>query len=226
MKKLPNSVSTEDLLKALEGNADVAKPTDEIFDYRDDIPLFLSKYNIQAGENSVAKTSLYSLYVRYSETPLPRHQFKISLLNFVPEMSDHTYGLNKTRTEITTLIQKSKPKVARYTPASATTRKHFELFLSENNITPGSKWIDGFSFLYIYQKWCRANRKIIRFKPKSFIKIANLYFENKKTTYINNWFKVNESLVQTLTEEDRRKIKHDREKRNEHKEWREKKEKG
>lgn len=224
MKKLPNSVSTEDLLKALEGNTDVAKPTDEIFDYKDDVPLFLSKYEIEAGENIVSKSSLYSLYIRYSETPLPRSQFKHSVLNFIPDLSIKTYGLNKTRTEITSLIQKSKPKVARYTPANANTRKHFELFLSENNITPGSKWIDGFSFLYIYQKWCRANRTSIRFKPRNFIRIANLYFENKRTTYINNWFKVSENLLQTLTDEDRRKIKNDREKRRQ-KEW-EKEKKG
>lgn len=215
MKKLPNSVSTEDLLKALETTTEASKPIDEIFDFHNDVPLFLSKYDIQSGPNQVSKISLYSLYVRYSNAPIPKRDFLLSVGAFVAGYSLTSFALNKTKIEIRSLIQKEGPVNNKYSMTGVATRKHFELFLSENNIRSGKKWVESFVLVYIYQRWCRNNRKLIRFKPNNFVKVAKLFLEHRKTTYINNWFKVDESLLLTLTEEDKGKIQDEARKRQE-----------
>lgn len=213
MKKLPNSVSTEDLLKALDETTEASKPIDEIFDFRNDVPVFLSKYNIQSGENQVAKRSLYSLYVRSSEAPVSRKTFLVAMGNFVTDHTRTTFALNKTKMEINALIQNTKPVSIKYSPAHVKTRKHFEDFLEQNNIRSGTKWVESEILLYVYQKWCRENRKSIRFKPNTFVKMLKLFLDNKKTTHYANWFRIDEAILTSLTEKDRRNIQDERRKR-------------
>lgn len=210
MKKTPNKISTEDLLAALEDAPESHNPVHEIFDFKNDVPKYLAKYEIEAGENSVSRRDLYRLYIQFSDFPVNSKAFNMSLTNFVQARSQKNVLINKTKVQIQELLHQKYKKNGRYTPAHVSTRKHFETFLEECKIKPGNKWVEHWVLLYIYHKWCRENRKSIRFKSKSFTSMVKLYLESKRTTNISCWFKIDESALLTLTEDDRRKIQDER----------------
>ena len=207
MKKTPNKISTEDLLAALENNDELKSvEVQETFDYKNDIPLFLSKFNIEAGSNTISKSVLYRLYHQYSKFPVSPQEFTATTGLFLNIISQRCFGINKPKAEIMQLVTVKQQASGRYKPSSLTTRKHFERFMEENNVKNGNKWIEAGVLLYIYTKWCRETRKSIRFKLPSFTTVAKLFLESKRTTHINSWFKVHESILEKLTDEDRRKI--------------------
>lgn len=212
MKKTPNKVSTEDLLKALTEAPESNNPVHEIFEFKNDVPKYLAKYEIEAGENVVSRRDLYRLYLQFSEAPVTPKTFNMSIFGFVNDENSSSVRINKTKAEIQALLHERNKKSGKYTPAHPNTRKHFEQFLTEANVKPGNKWVEAWIVLYIYQKWCRQNRKSIRFKPKSFTSMTRLYIESKRTTDVNTWFKIDESILSTLTDEDKRKIQNERNK--------------
>lgn len=212
MKKLPNKVTTEELLKALESTPEDSKEVLEVFDYRNDVPLFLSHYGIEAGENRVGKRAIRSLYIQYSEVPVNGNAFGQAIANFISG-DQHNYNINKTRQEITALLHKKNKKRPRYNDTNVASRKHFELFMEETKIRPGNKWVEAYILQAIYKKWCKENRKYVRFKPIMFTVMGKLYLEWKRTTALWSWFKIDESVLDYLTPEDKEKIRHDRRKR-------------
>ena len=213
MKKLPSKISTEDLLKALDSKEEVKEEIREVFDFGNDVPLFLSKYKIESGTQTITKKKLYRLYKQFSETPVNLYEFYLTVGGFIESYKDDHYLINLNRAEIHNLIQKNKPNSKKFALTSVSTRRHFELFLEETDINKGQKWVEAHVLIYLYHKWCRANKKSIRLKPKVFVSFARLYLETKRTTHQFTWFKVNEVLINSLTEDDKRKIRNDREKR-------------
>lgn len=205
-KKLPNKISTEDLLSALESPESIdTKPVIEIFNYRNDVPLFLDKYKIEAGPHKVSKRSIHRLYLQFSETKLDSRTFGVSITEFV-DFDANNYLINKTKPEILALLTKKKSKPARYNIANVGTRKHIEEFLAENNIAEGNKWVENYILHYIYEKWVKENRKTSRFTESNFTSVMKLMLPSKKTTQHSSWFKIDQSVVDKLTEDDIRTI--------------------
>lgn len=206
MKKLPNKVTTEELLAALDSPESIdTSPVIEIFNYRNDVPLFLDKFKIEAGPNKVSKRSLYRLYLQFSESKVSSHMFGVSITEFV-SFDKTNYFINLTKKELLALLTKKDQKLSRYNIASIGTRKHLELFLEENSIRAGNKWIENYVLYYVYRKWVKQNRKTSRFKSNGFTSIMKLMLPHKKTLYHNAWFKIDESILEKLTDEDRMKI--------------------
>lgn len=212
MKTVPNKISTEELLKALEGKeSEQATAIQESLVFTNDVPLFLSKYDISPGEHKISKNMLYRLYCRFSAERVRRYEFSATLDLFLTIEAANIY-VNKTPAEISTYIaQKSKAAWQKYSPAHPSTRKHFEEFLEGVELKAGNKWVQTFILKEIYNQWCRKERKTIRFKTKPFASMLKLYdIPNKRTEYVDNWFKIDESVLSYITPEEIRKLKDDR----------------
>lgn len=215
MKKLPNKISTEELLKALEGSeTEESTAIQESLVYHNDVPLFMSKYNLGRGENPVSKLSLYRLYCRFTKNKVRRQEFGVTLDLFITANGKY-WLLDKDQDYVTKLLnQKSKVGWVKYSPAHPSTKKHFEQFMEGVGLKAGNKWVEAFVLVKIYHKWCRENRKSIRFKPRSLVAITSLYLETRRTTNIANWFKVDETILNYLSPDEIRKIRDDRRQEN------------
>ena len=215
MKKLPNKITTEDLLAALENPETTdTKEVLEIFDFINDVPLFLDKYKIEAGENPVSKRSLYRLYLQFSESKVNSLAFGQAITQFV-NFNNTNYFINLTRKEVTALLHAKNIKPSRYNIASIGTREHFQQFLEENEIRAGDKWVEGYILYYIYKKWCRQKRKIIRFKHNPFMTMLKLHLPNKRTMHYGCWIRVDQAIMEKLSYEDIGNIMQERKEANE-----------
>lgn len=201
LKRLPNSQTTEELLKTVEESEDknVVGTTDSVFS-------FLSYFNILPGEQLVMKWVLYDLYKNWSEMPESRQTFsnKIRRHFFSHTIGGKTFykiNLNSFDVEKKTLeyIQSRKINKTKY----PSWQKHYDSFLKFYNIKPGKKWIQSYILMHLYDKWCYKNRKKRLLSELQFFNFCKLYFKYKRNSENRMmWFGVNEEFITThLTSE-------------------------
>lgn len=212
-KQLTNKVSTEDLLKALDNTeTEVITAAEQNLVYKNDVPAFFSKYNIGPGEHKIRSHMLYRLYCRFSADRVSRYEFSATATLFLNN-ENTCFFIDKPRDEVAKMLTSGDNRHwSKYSPAHPATRKHFEDFHAGVGLERGNKWVETFVLNAIYKKWCKANRKISRFKPQTFTRMMNMYFEQRRTAFIENWFRVNESVLDYLTPAEKQKVKDDRSK--------------
>ena len=212
MSKNPNNITTEDLLAALENpESEVAETLHKVYEYHNDVPNFLNHFGIAHGTNKIPRRNLFSLYINYSINHVDSNNFFKSINRFL-EKSGTFYLTNKTRSEITSLLHTDKTVRNRYVSSSLTTREHFEAFMKGANVREGNKWVDTAFLLWVYKKWCKDTKTIVRFKPQNFSKIAALFLPRKHTKKIFMMFRIDDSIMDNLTEADIAKYKEERSK--------------
>lgn len=201
-KKLPHQISTEDLLKSLADNPELeSQPTDLDFEYRNDVPQFLSHFKIEAGEFPVKKHLIRRLYLQYTKHKVSPHSFGVSVTTFV-QFDVQNYFINIPQAEIYKLVTKKQYKPNRYSPSNPTTVKHYETFLKDVGLIKGNRWIKIHYLFYLYSRYCKQNRKSHRFKLKMFTRITKMYFDSKRTTHYWTHIKVDESIMNLFNEQE------------------------
>lgn len=206
MSRLPHQISTQELLDSLEEKKEQVSEENKLdFEFKNDVPKFLSHFKLEAGNNPVQKNLVRRLYLQYSKEKVDPKEFGSSICIFV-QHTKHNYLLNITQVELYKLLV-GKPKLNRFNIGVPSTRKHFETFLEDTKIVSGNRWIMT-KFIYaIYVKYCRANRKLVRFTNNNFARICRLYFEYKQSMRNDIYIKVNENILENLTEKEIQKVK-------------------
>lgn len=209
-KKLPHQISLEALLEALVNTED----TEELISYKNDVPMFLSKFKIEAGNHLVRPGLLYKLYKIYSEEPLTQRRFSDTAVEFIPKGSNY-FKLNISPSKILAILN---PKTNANYISSSSVKKHYESFIENAKVTKGTKWIEGFMFHEIYRFHCIDNNIHKRLRYEHFISISSMYFENRRIgSSKGKWYKLDPRILDILPLEHQQKVKNDRAMSEDHK---------
>lgn len=201
-KKLPFQISLEDLLSQLEHSTE--NPSlDELISYTNDVPYFLSKFKLEAGDHFVRPSLLYKLYKIYSQNPLLQYEFSLTCGNFVPREGSY-FKLNISPIKLTKILN---PVTNHNQLSSASIKKHYEVFIEVAKITKGSKWVEGFMLYELYRFYCIDTGKAKRMRYENFVTISKLYFEHKRIgSSKGRWFKLDSQVLSILTPEHQEKV--------------------
>jgi hypothetical protein len=183
--KRTDSISTEDLLKALE-----TQNTEESFSVSSPLQDFLTKFNITPGDVQVKINLLWKIFDKLNPNSLTRNVFTVELsLSYTMKANKFIY-LNKNLAEYAQILKiKSKTNMV----SNEANQKHFKAFLSNMNVTKGTYKIPSYVLYHIYFEYCTKNRKKIFSKP-TFIKFADFFIDSKRGTECK-FYLVNESTA-------------------------------
>lgn len=197
-KKLPFQHETEDLLKLLEDAHDSGELSE--LSYRNDIPEFLSKFKIEAGEYYVPTTVLYKLYKTFSKDPVSRMLFSTEISVFVGDLVKHRVRINIPVIKIMTILNNTGKIKNRL--ANEGLKRHFDAFIKHCNLTRGEKWIEGLVLHELYRNYCIDHKVQKRMHYSLFITFASLYFPVKRVGESQaKWFKINGKAVENINPE-------------------------
>lgn len=202
-KKLPHQISVEDLLASLETSDD----TQELVNFTNDVPYFLSKFKLEAGDNLIRPALLYKLYKIYSEEPVSQVRFSVTCRDFVPRDGDY-FKLNISPIKLIKLLN---PTTNRNQISSASLKRRYEAFIESAKVTKGSRWVEGFMLYEVYRFNCIDNGIKSRIVYEQFIMISKLYFEHRRIGSSKGfWFKLDENTLDILPLEHQENIRNKR----------------
>lgn len=204
LKKLPNSLTTEELLEL----ADKPNKEAEVLETsKNDVLRFLTTYNIKPGKQTVKKRLLYDLYRKWSDDPLESKNFNLEVGKYLLvhfKGIQAYYCINRKGFRLAMDIEelylkhsKDKTKVIGY-------KKHFDSFLKHYELKPGKYYIETFVLYTLYDKWTYKNGANNPLGYNQFYNFCKLYFTKKrKTSNRVAWFGVNKSSIDKhLTKEE------------------------
>lgn len=199
MRKLPQHISDEELLAALDSADDT-----ETTEYSSDVPHFLAKFKIDQGSYKVRKSLLYKLYKLYSKEPLTRPMFSTTAAEFIPVSSKNYFSINIPAMKIANVVHTKKQSTKVNFNASLNVKKHYEKFILAVGMDKGTNWVQAEVLHEIYRFYCIDNRMKSRLIQTNFVTVSKLYFEHKRLTESRAmWFKVDKEIVdRLLTKED------------------------
>ena len=219
LKKLPSKYSDTELLSLLDNKKDEVDNT--VLEYKNDVLLFLTIFNITPGDNKVPLGVIKDLYKSWSKDPLRPQALSRELNKYLPNVNRY-YMINKQALNISQeaynlLLQKTY-KITK----SPTYRRHFENFLSRFKIIQGDYYMEHYVLYKLYEQWTYETC----YKPlsyKKFFKLCCLYFKHKrKTSNRMEWFAINlgqldisMAKLKALRDEHKKEIKILRKKRKE-----------
>lgn len=200
MKKNPNSLSTEDLLKLLGNLEDIEQEVQLNFD--NSVISFVQNFNLNPGKDKVTKKQLYTLYKLWN-----RKAESISQLQFTLELSKYFehkssfYLIDKNLFNIADFVQKEIKKRKVDKTKSKKWHTHFTQFLTDNELSPGKVYMELEILYYLYIVWRQVNRKHILLSKSNFIQICHLYFETKMISRNDlYWIGINENIKNLISE--------------------------
>lgn len=201
--KLPHAINTEDLLKALE----TADDTIESISFKNDVPMFLSKFKLESGNNFIRPSLLYKLYKIYSQEPVSIKIFSRTCADFIPRTKHH-FKLNISPVKLTKILN---PPTNHNQTSSASIKNHYEAFIKNDEINKGDKWVEGFMFFEIYRFHCIDSKIMKRLRYEHFIVISKMYFDNKRIGSSKGvWFKLCPSVLEKIPPEHQQKVRNGR----------------
>lgn len=199
-KNLPANYSIEDLLKSLESTEVQESTPDDL--YENEYLKFISFYGLEAGDNKVRYEIINALFKMHHPNILsPGFNFT----KYLPREND-SYKLNKSALQIGEILYKkmhSNPK-----SKSKHYQKHFELYLTENNIKRGKDYVECAVLFYLYDEWRFKRNLKTKMGLKSFAQFPKFYFDTKMLTELTQWYGIDLSQIPDLTPE---KLQHIRE---------------
>lgn len=192
MTKLPHNISTQDLLNALEGAEDT-----ETTEWSNDVPHFLSKFQMEEGENKVKVDLLYKLYKLYSKYPVRQQEFTMTVSQFIP-CDGKYYKINVKPMRIAKVVNtQSKIGLVRFT-TSLSIKRHYERFLHDNSVKKGITWVEGLILYEVYRRYCIDKKFQLRMTYMNFIKVTKLYFKHKVIRRKSTWLQIDNEIIQRL----------------------------
>jgi hypothetical protein len=203
MKKKLHEITDEELLASLSGE-DLSKPVE--FQFDNPVASFVQAFDIRTGKQLVADKLLLTLFKEWKrDSPINQRSFNMQLENYVVSVPKKRryFLINKDALEIAKEVQKLVQKRSKPRYKSKAYITHFESFLSENELAPGSTYVEIDVLYYIYNRWCDNNRKKSQFGLGSFNDMCSLYFDIKQITGNDlNWVCVNSKVKELITKEE------------------------
>lgn len=202
MKKLPNILSTEELLKALEDNTLIVDELVNNYQSPDDSDVlnFISKFSIYPGTNKIKLSLLYRLYKLSFLNPVSNISFNKVIQDYVQyEMHNEQLHVFINQDPLK-LLESIKLEHRKATKRKRTDLKHdvrFEQFIKHYKIKRGLRPVDSSTLYYFYDKWSYENKK--REIPYSrFNALCRLHFETKVTKHIQCMAFVNVDFFRSI----------------------------
>lgn len=198
-KVLPNTVTTEDLLKALETKEEIIKINED-----NDILGFFNFYNIKNGNTKVQFKALFKLYNLWSKQPLGKETFYSMLRMYfrTGRMGDYKVAYISVNSlaigEKTLELLKEKKEDPTKSPAR---RRHFNNFLEKYHISPGKDLIELEVLLFLYDKWTYEIKRKTKMAYATIIKMFKIDFEIKQPKQNKYWVKIDRLALINVTEE-------------------------
>lgn len=199
MKKNPNSLSTEELLKLLDSLDDIEQEIEHQFD--NSVLSFVQNFNLNPGKDKVTKKHLHKLYNLWNRKPekITQHSFTSELAKYFKHDTSFYY-IDKSLFNIADFIQKEIKKRKIDKTKSKKWHTHFTDFIEATELSPGKVYLEIDILYYIYVVWRKLNRKYISLSRGNFTSICHLYFE-LKTISKNDlyWVGVSENIKNLIT---------------------------
>jgi hypothetical protein len=212
-KKLPSQLDSESLLAALDQS-----DTTDINQWDNDIPLFISKYKLDAGPHRVPSITLYKVYLLFSKEPLTRKRFTDQCSLFIPFVGQ-AFRLN---IEVKTLIKYLyTDKIGRTQRATTNVnlKTHVDKFIHKVQLEKGNSPVEADVLFEIYRLYCIDNKISNRLSKSTFTTIFKLYFKFKRIGSSRiAWFFVNKEIIdRLLTKDDIERVKRNKRSRSDRK---------
>lgn len=177
-KKLYNDAALEDLLEAAIQESEEEIIDDEVF--RTDIPSFIIKYQLKAGDKIASGNILYTIYKNFSDLPVNRSSFSREFSLYFINQNGY-YLINKDPSELIAdySLAIKKKRIPRIRQKS--TKLQFESFLAFYKITKGEEWIEAHVIQHHYDKWAYNEKKKRKIANRDLLALLRIFFENRKT---------------------------------------------
>jgi hypothetical protein len=179
MKKLPSTISSEELLKVIEDTVFTDKPIEH------SVLQFLADFNIEPGKVKINSRVLYKLYYYHTEEPVSPIEFNCILLGYFESIDDSNgkrFFVNRPARDLTRKLAQflASSKAVKKTK-NPHYRKHFESFLESQGLKSGTINIPAQALFFFYDKWQYENKLKTRLNYKNFLAMIRLYFITKRT---------------------------------------------
>jgi len=204
MKKKLHEISDEELLASLVGE-DLSK---ESLEYKFDNPIasFVQAFKLEAGKEKVPARLLFNLFKNWTRgLAFNQSSFNYQLDSYLPtaDTNQKVYLVNKKVLEISKQLDEILKKKRKPKYKSKVWITHFERFLSDTGLEPGTVYVEQDILYYVYNRWCDDNRKKSILGYISFGEMCGLVFD-KKHLNVNdlNWIAVNEKIKELITAEE------------------------
>jgi hypothetical protein len=193
-KKAPNALDTDVLLDVLETSEDNIEVIG--FNYKNDILVFLSTFNIQKGEDNIKPHTLYSIYKVWSKDPIPKNAFYGEISQFIPKSLAY-YKINQNVIKLTHEAYSRFKQENRRLKSKPWTR-HFEKFLVEYNLKSEDFWVEAPILYFIYDKYTNEcgldDHPSTHMSKQVFFTYADLFLKHKKTK-TDKFYAVNDNIL-------------------------------
>lgn len=201
-RKLPNSLTDEELLKVLE-NEDFKTEEIKILDEAlfTDIPAFVHAYDIKPGTKPIVATLLYKLYRHWSKDPLTSVIFNKHMLSYFRSKRgkhSHLLFINVSFYKLMQKLQKALSDSGNALKNKVLKNKAvFESFITLNNIKAGTEYIASSNLHSLFMHWRKVNNIKKNMDHRHFKKFLEIYFEGKKimSKYVTS-YGINQTVEQ------------------------------
>lgn len=200
-KKIITELTDEELINILESSKDKDNESFDATSWHNDVIQFLSFYRLKSGNKPITSGILYKLYKQWSKTPLTRMRFTMQTQDFLANKSQGIcvyFYLNVSEGSILKKLIKHLKGTSKIKEKSS--KKHFDNFLNKYSIKLGTFFVKDIVLYNLYDKWCYEIKKKMPFSLSQFKAFCKLYFKYKIVDN-ENWYSVDQSIVQFLTEE-------------------------
>lgn len=188
-KKVPQKLTDEELLSALDDKTPNEKPPDH------SVIKFLADFSIYPGTNEVDGAILYKLYKLHVDEYVPAEQFHLILRSYVEYRvyrNTYIYSLNQEPFTFTKKLAEYLAKAKKKQVLNSRWyRHHYEKFIVDLKLKPGKRAIPAIALYFFYDRWQYKNTKT-RLAYPAFQSMSKLYFkhsrgkENATVFYINS----------------------------------------
>lgn len=192
LKKQPNEIQDDDLLKILEEPSDIEVPVEKPIEHP--VVQFLADFGIYPGNQEVLNYIIYSLFIKnMRNSGVTKKQFYTLLDGYLPSKvnSRKTFYLvnksSKTLTDRLALFLTEKKKKVKNKPY----RQHMEAFINDLSIQEGKYAIPTSSLYYFYKEWTVTHRKY-KLNYKNFRALLYVYFPQVQTKRNKNMIQIDE----------------------------------
>jgi hypothetical protein len=198
VKKNPNQITDEELLKLLNELEDSDEEAEYSFDST--ILSFVQSFKLQPGKDRILKKQLFRLYRLWNRGihKLDQYNFTREITHYIPHKND-VFLVDKSLLQIADFVEKTK-KRTRDKYKSKKWREHFTAFLEDTKLEEGTYYIELEIIYFLYQQWRRKTDRRGNIGRRQFIKILDLYFDVKAIAADSNlWVGVNEQIKNLIT---------------------------
>lgn len=207
-KKIPSTISTEELLKELEKTPNIEKA--EVITQKpvkeSDILKFLTKFNIEPGNHTIERKIIYNLYQNYSETPIGEKKFYKKLSEYLTSVKGQRtrvfFHINQKSLDLSEKVTNLLKPRTRPSTKMIPLQMHFNNFVKKYELKVGKKpnfiWVSVKVLYDLYDEWVFNIRKKKPLGYKEFNNFCKIYFPVTKESDGKVWLMLNDSASELI----------------------------